>query len=293
MVTDRLSPTATAPTATEPTEAIPVLHLVVPVDAEEARHVLAATGEQFTRLVRQIPRGDTPSSDLKWTVAETAAHVLCTVRYYRECIEGKVQPEPVDDVIAAAQIHNDQLIAAEPERDPDALSSLIDKELEAFIEASRAADPSRPVFALFGYGLDLDAVICNGIGELLIHGRDIARSIDRPWQIDPHAARLAVYSTSATLPLAADPDAIADLDAVVNVRVRGGSCFAIRIRDGRASTEPCVSKPDLVMSIDPVAYLLVGFGRVGQWGPILRGALLAWGRRPALGFKLPKLFRNP
>jgi hypothetical protein len=35
-----------------------------------------------------------------------------------------------------------------------------------------------------------------------------------------------------------------------------------------------------------VALLLVVYGRVGLWGQLARGRLLAWGRRPWLGPKL-------
>ncbi|HEY5989442.1 MAG TPA: hypothetical protein VIV12_24140 [Streptosporangiaceae bacterium] len=36
-----------------------------------------------------------------------------------------------------------------------------------------------------------------------------------------------------------------------------------------------------------MALLLVLYGRMSQWGPIAKGQLLTWGRRPwrALGFK--------
>jgi len=43
----------------------------------------------------------------------------------------------------------------------------------------------------------------------------------------------------------------------------------------------------------PVALLLVLYGRISQWGPIAKGQLFTWGRRPwrAPGFK--NLFLNP
>jgi hypothetical protein len=44
---------------------------------------------------------------------------------------------------------------------------------------------------------------------------------------------------------------------------------------------------------DPVALMLVVYGRIGQWGPIARGRLLAWGRKPWLGLKFKNLFFNP
>jgi hypothetical protein len=39
--------------------------------------------------------------------------------------------------------------------------------------------------------------------------------------------------------------------------------------------------------------MLVGYGRISQWGPMGRGKLLAYGRKPWLALKLSKLLRNP
>jgi hypothetical protein len=42
-----------------------------------------------------------------------------------------------------------------------------------------------------------------------------------------------------------------------------------------------------------VAFLLVGYGRIAQWGPMLRGQLRAGGRKPWLGFKFNRLTVSP
>ncbi len=48
-----------------------------------------------------------------------------------------------------------------------------------------------------------------------------------------------------------------------------------------------------MISADPVAFLLVGYGRTGQWGQIIRGKLVASGRKPWLGFGFGKLLTSP
>ncbi len=48
-----------------------------------------------------------------------------------------------------------------------------------------------------------------------------------------------------------------------------------------------------MISADPVAFLLVGYGRIGQWGQILRGKLVASGRKPWLGLGFGKLLTSP
>lgn len=77
------------------------------------------------------------------------------------------------------------------------------------------------------------------------------------------------------------------------IAVRGGPRWAVRFRDGTASIEQPQGRIDCRLSVDPVAFLLVAYGRVSQWGPITRGQLLAWGRRPWLGFKFYEFAAHP
>ena len=82
--------------------------------------------------------------------------------------------------------------------------------------------------------------------------------------------------------------------AAYAIQVRGGPEFVARFRDGDLIIEPADSRPvDCHILADPVAFLLVSYGRIGQWGPMLQGKLLAWGWKPWLGLKFKSLLRNP
>lgn len=48
-----------------------------------------------------------------------------------------------------------------------------------------------------------------------------------------------------------------------------------------------------ILWADPVDLMLVIYGRTSQWGPIARGRLLAWGRKPWLGLSFQSRFFNP
>jgi hypothetical protein len=52
-------------------------------------------------------------------------------------------------------------------------------------------------------------------------------------------------------------------------------------------------RPDVSISADPAALLLVLYKRRSQWPAIARGKLLAWGRRPWLAFSLAGRFHQP
>ena len=89
-------------------------------------------------------------------------------------------------------------------------------------------------------------------------------------------------------------DTATGIDAVYELRIRGGSRLYLTIRDGRLDIG--VDRPkrvDCVISADPVSYLLVGYGRRSQWKPILTGKIMALGRKPWLGFGFGKLFVSP
>lgn len=52
-------------------------------------------------------------------------------------------------------------------------------------------------------------------------------------------------------------------------------------------------RADCVITADPVAFLLVGYGRVGHWRPALRGTLRAGGRKPWLALRFSSLLVSP
>ena len=60
-----------------------------------------------------------------------------------------------------------------------------------------------------------------------------------------------------------------------------------------ASADSRGDRPDCVITADPVAFLLVGYGRVGQSGRIWRGKLRAGGRRPWLALRFSSLLIRP
>ncbi|MGH8976215.1 MAG: SCP2 sterol-binding domain-containing protein, partial [Acidimicrobiia bacterium] len=74
----------------------------------------------------------------------------------------------------------------------------------------------------------------------------------------------------------------------------GGVGLDLRFTDGALTVGPPDSRSvDCLISADPVAFLLVGLGRVTQWQAIACGLLSAGGERPELAFGFLDLFRFP
>ena len=73
-----------------------------------------------------------------------------------------------------------------------------------------------------------------------------------------------------------------------------GPRYVIKVADGTAEVRAAGGPVDCVISGDPVTFLLVGYGRM-PLGPraLMRGGMLARGRRPWLGLRFKNLFFNP
>ena len=75
--------------------------------------------------------------------------------------------------------------------------------------------------------------------------------------------------------------------------MRGGPGYRMAVDDGRAVVTAACEKADCVITADPVAFLLLGYGRVSQLSPVLRGQLRPGGRKPWLAMKFGTLLSSP
>ncbi len=264
----------------------------MPVDLAAARAAVEAAAGDAAALIGSTPAAamETAARGLDWTVGQTAAHLVASTRSLGGLAVRRIAPEPGVDL---AEV-NLSRIAQVGARNPAALADLLLEEAARFLTetAGRPADDSFPFYG--GSTANLAAGTAILLGEYLVHGLDIARSLGRRWRIDPGHARLVIAGSTAVLPAYVDPEAARGVTVRYDVRVRGGPRFSFRLADGRAAVEPAATGPvDCHLSADPVAFLLVSFGRLPQWRPIMLGKLAAWGRRPWRAFAFKRLLVNP
>ena len=75
--------------------------------------------------------------------------------------------------------------------------------------------------------------------------------------------------------------------------MRGGCRYRMAITNGTGVVTAAGQKADCVVTADPVAFLLVGFGRVPELPQLLRGRLRPGGRKPWLAAKFGSLLSSP
>lgn len=259
------------------------------VPLERGLELLGTTTEALCELLRAAPDPDRRIPHLEWTVGECAAHLVLSNRMYADQLTGPGIVLDIEQTAAANAWSLEGLGAL----DLRALGADLARTTEDLIALIRRMGPGTTFQYWSGSRARVETAVGLLIGERLVHGWDIAAATGDPWPIDPTAARLVLAASFEVMPLLVDRDAAADLSAVFDLRLRGGERYSLSFTDGSLaiSTEP--TRSDLHISADPVAMLLVGYGRISQWRALARGKILAWGRGPWLGLRFRGLLRNP
>jgi uncharacterized protein (TIGR03083 family) len=257
------------------------------------RSALEVVAKRTLDLLRSLPDTGVPIPDSRWTVREAAVHLASYGVLHAEMARGV--SSPVRSIATAALAkENDERIADIPESDPEKLAELVSEGVGGFLEATAGRSGDQPVVFSQQISLDLAALAGIVLGEQVLHGYDMARAVHRPWPIDPEHARLILYGYECLLPAMVNPERARELTAATVVELTTGDRFTLRFTAGRCTIEPADSGPvDCTISVDPVALLLVGSGRLSQWEAIALGIWRTEGLRPEPFLRFSELFAHP
>jgi hypothetical protein len=155
------------------------------------------------------------------------------------------------------------------------------------------ADPRAEIATPNGLVISPPTMATLLLGEQLIHGLDVARAAGLAWPIDKADALLVFPGALTVMPQYLRPRRAAGMHVSFELRMRGGPSYRMAVDDGKAVVTAAGARADCVISADPVAFLLIGFGRVPQLSPVLRGQLRPGGRKPWLAMRFGSLLQRP
>jgi uncharacterized protein (TIGR03083 family) len=260
---------------------------------DRVRPAVDVAADRFVTLVTGAPDPAVPVPAAPgWTVRDVAAHLVTVTVRYADGPEGRgVWTKTPMDLPA---LNHDQL-AALATVTLDELAARLRQQVTAVLAQIQGYGSDTPSFRFHG-GEPVRADIALGIllGELVVHGRDVARALRRPWPIDPGHAALVIEGLNPVLPGWVRPERVRGLTAGFEIRLRGRGSHVWAFRDGHLQVNPRDrGRIDVHVSADPAAFLLVCYAREPQCKHIATGRMLAWGRKPWLALTLPSRFHKP
>ncbi|HVL26669.1 MAG TPA: maleylpyruvate isomerase N-terminal domain-containing protein [Acidimicrobiales bacterium] len=267
------------------------------VDQREAQAAVREMSARVGALVRSVRRPDARGVG-DWSVVELACHLSHAMDAVSATARGA--GGFIEDIAGLAGL-TATMVASESERDPLKLGDRIEASVAAAMDwMGPAADAGLQTWFLPGVKVPISFLTCHILNELTVHGHDIAKAEGVAWPISKTTARLVLEGFVVPV-LTHIGDQLVHEENARGVRVayrlhlRGGGSSTWRFQDGKLTVTqgPSNEPVDCHISADPVAFLLVTWGRLNQWRAIGRGQLLAWGRKPWMGLKLRSLVRNP
>jgi hypothetical protein len=280
------------------------VHLTGP--AEDTRHAYGPTLNALRDAVarsadlwRHIDTPDALAPGLIWTAAETAAHVVGDLRDYTQALTRHANGymthpnRPTESPSALSAQVNARHLEEVPERNLHRLADMLEASADAYLNVAANADPSVDIATPNGLVIAPCTIAALLLGEQLIHGLDISRTAKSPWTIPAADALMVIPGVLTVAPQYLHPRRAAGVHVSFELRMRGGASYRMAVDDGTAVVTAPGAKADCVITADPVTFLLLGYGRISQLSPVLRGQLRAGGRKPWLAMTFGRLISRP
>ncbi len=267
---------------------------VLPIDDEGAREAIGRLGGRAVDLIAGVGDAEIPVPGSDWTLREATCHLITVFRAFGASLEGRLAAWGTPEGAELART----IMDVEGSHDPATLARHLDHAVQAFLAAAGARAPD-DVIATPWYARDtshlVGAMTCLVLGEVALHGWDLAHAAGQPWPIEPEDARRVISGAfPAKAPVIADPETTEGVDLTYEVRVEGGPAFSFRFAGATGEIRPPGTWPaDCVLEGDPVAIVLWVYGRVGTEELFAAGRVRASGADPSLGARFKGFMRNP
>jgi putative sterol carrier protein len=173
------------------------------------------------------------------------------------------------------------------------LADRVEHGMRDYLAVAESVDEDDLVDFFTGMLVPASAVSATLLGEVLVHGYDIASAEKLPWLIEPKHALLTLLGLAPVTPHFVDEAAATDLEAAFEIKLRGGPPTYWYFSKGELSVEtPPIEPVDCHISADPVTFMLMSYNRIGPAMPALSGKVRVWGRKPWLANRLRGVFKT-
>jgi uncharacterized protein (TIGR03083 family) len=262
----------------------------VDYDIPGARSAVQAAARRTADLVRSVERPDIRASALEWSVAETAAHLVVVAEANAGYAAGSSEPVlELERLSETNQVRIDEI----GDRRCDVLAARLEAGVDRLLDATATRGAHDPLPWHSRTAIPVGAILGVVLGELMLHGADIARSQSRKWRISAADALHVVRGAFAFAPHALDRRRAEQHPITFIVHCSGvprtywhfgDGVLRIGLDDGR--------RADCHVAVTPVPFILVAYGRRSALRAALRGQALSWGRRPLAAFRFASYFTS-
>lgn len=251
---------------------------LVDTDRTELRDRIDVARHRFDRLIRSAdPAARPPGMD--WTVAQVAAHMVTLAHRYRDLARSGSFHAATGDGIPALNQAELEAISGTPTELADRLREL-EPVMDEFFD--RVADDGQ--ILPFHGGITIDGVTAqtNWLGELLMHGEDVARAQRRPWELRERDMLLVARGVMQIAPGFIRPGRC-PVHGIRTVFVAPGARpYLMYLRDDTVEARECRpdDRPDAVVRLPGSTLTRLLYQRIGPMGAVRRGLRITGGRRP-------------
>jgi uncharacterized protein (TIGR03083 family) len=257
---------------------------LVDTTRDEMRERTAQALQRFDRLARTADPHARPSHS-KWTVQQVVSHVLTLGRRYLQYVEGGYRLAAYPrEVSVLNQTELEAAMAPMPEL-IDRLHTLA-PQLDALFDD--VADEGRVL--AFHCGAIVDGVTwqTNWLGELLLHGQDIARAVKAPWVLAERDMLLIARGLMQIGPAYVRTTIPPSTNICAAVLIPEARPYLIHIHDGVGEIRG--SHPgdrfDAILRLPASTLTQLLYQRIGPFTAARKGLRVVGGRRPWLALKL-------
>lgn len=256
---------------------------------------LAAAIEEVGRRIGTLLRAE-PDPNVTalghWTVQDLAVHLVTGTDMYRGMLAGTASPYQRFEDFAA---QSDTLLETfDGDRSLPVLATQLETSAAELGRELVATPTDRPMGWHAGLPVPLSTLAATLLGELVVHGLDLARASGQRWDIEPGHASGIFWGLLPVVPYYVDRQAAADTVATYELRVQGVPAVHLAFQRGELTVTPANGDTaDCKITAEPVTWLLTSYGRVSPLRGALTGKIRAGGRKPWLAFSFDRLLRSP